>query len=77
MSAGLSMPYGGRIDRHVIVVDSEPTATSAKADTFLRIQKGFRLRGPLDTRALLKGHEVPESVVGGVAVNPCGKLLSK
>ena len=30
----------GRADRHVVVVDSVPTATSAIADTFLQIDKG-------------------------------------
>ena len=75
-ASGLSIP-NGRQDRHVIVVDSEPTATSAKADTFLRIQKGSDFEVLWTLRALLKGIEVPDPIVGGVAVESLRQLVER
>ncbi len=75
-ASGLSIP-NGRQDRHVIVVDSEPTATSAKADTFLRIQKGSDFEVLWALRALLKGIEVPGPTVGGVAIESLRQLVQR
>lgn len=73
---GLSIP-NGRSDRHVVVVDSEPTATSAKADTFLHIRKGADFEVLWTLRALLKGIDVPEPVVGGIAVESLRQLAER
>jgi formylmethanofuran dehydrogenase subunit B len=75
-ASGLSIP-NGRKDRHVIVVDSEPTATSAKADTFLRIRKGSDFEVLWTLRALLKGIEIPDPIVGGIAVESLRQLVQQ
>lgn len=75
-ASGLSIP-NGRKDRHVIVVDSEPTATSARADTFLRIRKGSDFEVLWTLRALLKGIEIPDPIVGGIAVESLRQLVQR
>jgi formylmethanofuran dehydrogenase subunit B len=75
-AAGFSIP-NGRKDRHVVVVDSEATATSAKADTFLRIQKGSDFEVLWTLRALLKGIDIYESTVGGVDVDSLRQLVQR
>lgn len=75
-AAGFSIP-NGRKDRHVVVVDSESTATSARADTFLRIQKGSDFEVLWTLRALLKGIEIHEHTIGGVSVESLRQLVQR
>ena len=75
-ASGLSIP-NGRKDRHVIVVDSEPTATSAQADTFLRIEKGSDFEVLWTLRALLKGIEISEPTIGGVDIEALRQLAQR
>jgi formylmethanofuran dehydrogenase subunit B len=75
-AAGFSIP-NGRKDRHVVVVDYEATATSAKADTFLRIQKGSDFEVLWTLRALLKGIDINESTVAGVDVDSLRRLVQR
>lgn len=75
-AAGFSIP-NGRKNRHVIVVDSEPSATSAKADTFLQIRKGSDFEVLWTLRALLKGIEIPEHTIGGITVETLRRLVQR
>ena len=75
-AAGFSIP-NGRKDRHVVVVDSDATATSARADTFLRIEKGSDFEVLWTLRALLKGIEIPEQAIGGVSVESLRQLVQR
>lgn len=47
----------GRADRTVVVVDTKPTATSKRADVFLRVQPGADFEVIWTLRALLRGNE--------------------
>ena len=62
---GFAVPEG-RAGRHVVVVDSVPTATSAIADTFLRIKPGSDFEVLWTLRALVKGVSVATKQAGGV-----------
>lgn len=73
---GLSVP-DGRSGRHVVVVDSGPTATSESADTFLQIQKGADFEVLWTLRALLKGIEISETEVGGIPVAQLQSLVDR
>jgi formylmethanofuran dehydrogenase subunit B len=57
---GLFVPRG-RADRHVIVIDSEATATSRLADTFIRIPRDSDFEVIWAIRQLLCGIELPAS----------------
>jgi formylmethanofuran dehydrogenase subunit B len=58
--AGQFVPRG-RADRHVIVIDSEETATSRLADTFVPIPRDADFELIWALRQLLRGIELPES----------------
>ncbi len=64
-ATGLLTPRG-RADRHVIVIDSEETATSRLADTFIKIRPGSDFEVIWALRQLLRGIELPESADVGV-----------
>ena len=64
---GMAVP-NGRTDRHVVVVDSDPTATSAISDEFLQIAKGSDFEVLWTLRALVKGSPILVDEVGGVSV---------
>jgi len=51
---GLFVP-GGRRDRFVIVVDTEPTATAQQADLFLQVEPGCDFEVLWTLRALVRG----------------------
>jgi formylmethanofuran dehydrogenase subunit B len=62
--AGEFIPRG-RADRTVAVVDVRPTASSAQADVFLRVEAGRDFEVLWTLRALIQGIEPePEAVVG-------------
>jgi formylmethanofuran dehydrogenase subunit B len=50
---------GGRADRTIVVVDVRPTATSARADMFLRMEPGRDFEALWTLRGLLRG-QMPE-----------------
>ena len=60
MPQGLFVPRG-RADRHVIVIDSEDTATSRLADTFIKIPRDADFEVIWALRQLLRGIELPAS----------------
>ncbi len=64
-AAGRNVP-GGRKDRHVVVVDVQPTASSAIADTFLQVQPGSDFEVLWTLRALVEGQSIPDEPVGGI-----------
>jgi formylmethanofuran dehydrogenase subunit B len=51
----------GRTDRHVVVIDSEVTATSRLADTFVHIKRDTDFEIIWALRQLLRGIDLPES----------------
>jgi formylmethanofuran dehydrogenase subunit B len=59
-AAGLFVPRG-RADRHILVIDSEVTATSRLADTFIHIRRDTDFELIWALRQLLRGIELPES----------------
>lgn len=73
---GFSVPKG-RAGRHVIVVDSAPTSTSATADTFLQIRKGTDFEVLWTMRALLKGVAVEVTEVGGIPIGDLKELVER
>jgi len=62
---GLFVPRG-RADRHVIVIDSETTATSRLADTFVKIPRDADFEVIWAIRQLLRGIALPSSFDVGV-----------
>jgi formylmethanofuran dehydrogenase subunit B len=62
---GLFVPRG-RADRHVIVIDSEATATSRLADTFVKIPRDADFDVIWAIRQLLRGIDLPRSFDVGV-----------
>jgi formylmethanofuran dehydrogenase subunit B len=56
----------GRADRHVIVIDSEETATSRLADTFVKIPRDADFEMIWALRQLLRENELPVSFDVGV-----------
>lgn len=64
-AAGLFVPRG-RADRHVIVIDSEDTATSRLADTFVKVPCDADFEAIWAIRLLLRGIELPASFDIGV-----------
>ena len=73
---GFAVP-NGRADRHVVVVDSSPTATSARADTFLQVKKGSDFEVFWTLRALVKGTQVNVTEVGGVSISALQVLANR
>lgn len=57
---------GGRQERHVVVVDVRPTATSAVADTFLQLEPGSDFEVLWALRLLIAGQDVSDTRIGGV-----------
>lgn len=60
----------GRADRHVVVVDIQPTATSAAADTFLQIPPGTDFEVLWTLRTLIR--DLEPIGAGLTAIRPCG-----
>lgn len=67
----------GRADRQVIVVDAKSTATSALADTFVKVprQRDFEMIWAL--RQLIKGVDLPQSFEIGVSLSQLRQLAKQ
>lgn len=73
---GLFVPRG-RADRHIIVLDSEASATSALADTFIKIPCGKDFEVLWALRQLLRGIELPASFDVGVPHEQLQRLANR
>ena len=75
-ACGMLTPHG-RADRTVVVVDSEPTATSALADLFIRVppDRDFEVLWAL--RLILRGIELPQSADVGVPHDVLAQLVRR
>ena len=73
---GLFIPRG-RADRHVIVIDSEVTATSRLADTFIRIPRDADFEVIWAIRQLLRGIELPASFDVGIPHHELQRLATQ
>ncbi|MBM2836101.1 MAG: fhcB [candidate division NC10 bacterium] len=73
---GLFTPRGKK-DRMVINVDVRPTPTARMADAFIQIKPNSDYEVFSALRALLKGHELDQAEVGGVAIDEWKTLLEK
>ena len=73
---GLFLPRG-RSDRHVIVIDSEATATSRLADTFIRIPRDADFDVIWALRQLLRGIELPPTFDVGVSHRELQRLADR
>lgn len=67
----------GRAGRHVVVVDCEETLTSSKADTFLRIDRGFDFEVLWALRLLVQGITPDDAVIGGIPVDQLKRLADR
>jgi formylmethanofuran dehydrogenase subunit B len=57
---------GGRLARHVVVVDVKPSESSQRADTFIQVEPGTDFEVLWALRGLVRGFPLDASVVGGV-----------
>ncbi len=67
----------GKKDRMVINVDVRPTPTTRMADAFIQIKPNSDYEVFSALRALVKGHELSQPEVGGVAVDEWKTLVEK
>jgi formylmethanofuran dehydrogenase subunit B len=74
-ATGLFVPRG-RADRHVIVIDSEETATSRLADTFVKIPRDADFEVIWAIRQLLQGIDLPPSFDVGVSHHELQRLAN-
>jgi formylmethanofuran dehydrogenase subunit B len=72
-ATGLFVPRG-RADRHVIVIDSEETATSRLADTFVKVPRDADFEVIWAIRQLLQGNVLPSSFDAGVSHHELQRL---
>lgn len=75
-AAGLAVPRG-RAGRHVIVVDSERTATAERADEFLQVEVGSHLEILSVLRMLLAGRVPRCDSVGGLSLHTLTQLAER
>ncbi len=73
---GLFIPRG-RADRQLIVIDTEVTATSRLADTFIKVPRGANFEVIWALRQLLRGIELQASCDVGVAHRQLQQLASQ
>ena len=73
---GLFTPKGKK-DRMVINVDVRPTPTTRMADAFIQIKPNSDYEVFSALRAMVKGHELDQVEVGGVAIDEWKTLLEK
>lgn len=73
---GLLTP-NGRQDRHMVVVDVRPTASSQKADQFIRIKPGWDYEALSALRAMLKERSLEVDEIGGVALSQWAGLAHR
>ncbi len=73
---GLFVPRG-RADRHLIVIDSQETATSRLADTFVKIHRDSDFEMIWALRQLLRGIELPPSFDVGIPHDEIRKLAKQ
>lgn len=74
--AGEFLP-GGRRDRTVVVVDVEPTETSAAADQFLQIEPGRDFEALWTLRMLLRGQTPEPGAETGLPIAQLAPLLDR
>jgi formylmethanofuran dehydrogenase subunit B len=74
--AGEFLP-GGRRDRTVVVVDVEPTATSAAADLFLQVEPERDFEALWSLRMLLRGETPEPNTVTGIPLAQLEELLGR
>ena len=67
----------GKKDRMVVNVDVRPTPTTRMADAFIQIKPNSDYEVFSALRALVKGHELSQPEVGGVAVEEWKTLVEK
>lgn len=75
-STGRDAPRG-RADRRLVVVDVQPTETTALADTFLRVNPGGDFEALWALRALLRGLPVDVPSAGGVSIQDLASLAEQ
>lgn len=75
-AAGLAVP-DGRAGRHVVVVDSQRTATADRADQFLQAEAGSDLEIFSALRLLLTGRQLRSSHVGGLPQDVLKQLAER
>ena len=73
---GMFLP-GGRADRHLVVVDVQPTATSAVADDFIQVEPGRDFEALWTLRALVGGIAVETDAVLGVPLDQLQALAQR
>jgi formylmethanofuran dehydrogenase subunit B len=73
---GLFVPQG-RADRHVVVIDSEVTATSQLADNFIQIPRNTDFELIWAIRQLLRGIDLPHSLDIGVSHSRVQQLAAQ
>jgi formylmethanofuran dehydrogenase subunit B len=74
--AGMFVP-GGRADRTLVVVDVEPTASSAVADHFVQVEPGRDFEALWTLRALVRGIEPEAGAVHGAPLDPLRALAER
>jgi formylmethanofuran dehydrogenase subunit B len=75
-AAGLAVPEG-RAGRHMVVVDSQRTATADRADQFLQAEAGSDLEIFSALRLLLTGRQLRTSHVGGLPQDVLQQLAER
>jgi formylmethanofuran dehydrogenase subunit B len=73
---GLFVPRG-RADRHVVVIDSEVTATSQLADTFIQVPRDADFEIIWAIRQLLRGIKLPPSFDIGISHSRLQQLATQ
>ncbi len=68
---------GGRSDRRLIVIDSAPTASSAAADQFIRIEPGSDFEVLWVLRGLIADVQIPDGTYGGVPLSVLRKFADE
>ena len=74
--AGMFVP-GGRADRTLVVIDVEPTATSAVADHFVQVEAGRDFDALWTLRALVRGIEPEAGAVLGAPLDQLQALAER
>jgi len=67
----------GRRDRTVVVVDVRPTSSTRVADLFLQILPGKDYEVLTALRALVKGKQLSQDVIGGIPISALQDLADK
>jgi formylmethanofuran dehydrogenase subunit B len=73
---GLLTPRGKK-DRHMVVVDVRPTASTKTASQFIQIEPGWDYEALSALRAMLKGYELSVRQIGGVPIEQWAELAQR